>query len=353
MICKKLLALLLCPLTVLGVLTACAGKQNPATPATTKPDSVKTETPPAEPAEEAKVLKILTLGSSSSVDANHMLNLILGTEGVGAYEEVIVGTLYYSGCKLSQHVQFLKQNSPEYKLYLSSSKTLSSPPEIMEGVTMQAALQFDYWDIIFMQASGGELDSDETLTNGNIQTIQDYVKENKRNPLAYFGWHFTCISPVDPDLTSTYPYSPNPYLETNTAYNFDREACFAARAGRIGKFIFTDETFELIICSITAVQNACTSYLVEKDLYRDYTHSTDLARVMTSYVWYCRLMGIEKLEEVKLDAIPKQFLKSTANKSQDRVLTEAEKAIILESVNNALAHPLEITQSQHTEAPTA
>lgn len=340
---RKLLPFSLCVLLLPGAFSGCKAEPVPST----TPAPILESVPAEEPAEEAQVLKILTLGSSSSVDACHLLNLVLGTEGVGTYEEVVVGTLYYSGCKLSQHVQFLTQNSPEYKLYLSSSKTKDNPPEIIEGVTMQAALKHDYWDIIFMQASGGELDEDKTLTNGNIQTIQNYVNENKHNPLAYFGWHFTCVSPVDPELTQTYPYSPNPYQTNNEKYNFDREACFAARAGRVEKFIFTDETFKLQICSITAVQNACTSYLTEKDLYRDYTHSTDLARVMTSYVWYCRLMGVEKLEKINLDAIPKQFLKSTADKSRDRVLTEEEKLVILESVNNALANPLKITQSQY------
>lgn len=344
-ILKKLLIPFLCPALALSAFSACTAEPTP----TTVPSS--SETTPTEPAAEANVLKILTLGSSSSVDACHMLNLILGTEGIGDYEEVIVGTLYYSGCKLSQHVQFLTENSPKYQLYLSSSKTPGTPPEIMDAVTMQNALRFNYWDIIFMQANGSEMDSDETLTNGNIQTIQAYVNENKLNPLAYFGWHFTCISPTDPDLTSRYPYSPNPYQAVAEKYNHDREACFAARTGRLEKFIFADETFKLKICSITAVQNAATSYLTEKDLYRDYTHSTDLARVMTSYVWYCRLMGIDQLDAIKLDAIPKQFLKSTVDKSQDRVLTESEKAIILESVNNALANPLKITQSRYTEAP--
>lgn len=343
---KKLFSLMVCAALAVGMLAACGAESETV-------EETPTEPAPTEPAEEAKILKILTLGSSSSVDACHLLNLVLGTEGVGDYEEVVVGTLYHSGCKLSQHVKFLTENSPEYKLYLSSSKTMNNPPEIMEGVTMQAALQHNYWDIIFMQANGGEMDQDETLTNGNIQTIRDYVNQNKHNPLAYFGWHFTCIYPVDPELTATYPYSPNPYYTANEKYGFDREAAFAARAGRMEKFIMSDETYKLIICSITAVQNACTSYLTEKDLYRDYTHSTDLARVMTSYVWYCRLMGIEELSEIKLDAIPKQFLKSTADKTQDRVITEMEKKIILESVNNALKNPLTITPSQYTEAPTA
>lgn len=343
---KKLLTLGLCPLMVMGAFAACATEPAP----TTEPPA--TEPMPTEPAEEAKVLKVLTLGSSSTVDACHMLNRILAIQGVGQYDEVIVGTLYYSGCKLSQHIQFILQNSSEYRLYLSSSATPDQPPKILSGITMESALQHDYWDIIFLQSAGGELDNDVAFTSGYVQTIQNYVNQKKRNPLSYFGWHFTCIPPTDPDLMNMYPYSPNPYEKAYVQYNNDRTACFNARASRIKQFVFTDETIKLKICSITAVQNACTSYLEETDLYRDYTHSTDLARVMTAYVWYCRLMGIEKLEEVKLDSIPAQFLKSTQDKTQDRVLTDAEKAIILESVNNALAHPLEVTQSQYTQAPT-
>ena len=298
----------------------------------------------------AKTLKILTIGSSSSVDSCHMLNLILATQGIGVYEEVVVGTLYYSGCKLSRHVQFLTDNSPAYRLYLSSTKTPDHPPAVLKDMTMEAAVKYDAWDIIFLQANGGELDSDETLTNGNIRIILDYVNKNKRNPDAYFAWHFTCVSPADPDLIHAYPYTPNPYEAMNKKYNYDRTACYNARAERVGRLIFPDETFRLKICSITAMQNACTSYLTEKDLYRDYTHSTDLARVMTAYVWYCKLLGIDKLGEVKLDVIPKQFLKSAKDKTQDRLITEAEKLLILESVNNALARPLEITQSQYTKA---
>ena len=339
---RKLLSLCLCPLMLMGAFSACGNTAKPVE--TTQPI-------PTEPAEEAKVLKILTLGSSSTVDACHMLNMILGTEGTGDYEEVIVGTLYYSGCKLSQHVSFLSSNRPEYTLYLSSSATPHKPPETMEGTTMETALKFNYWDIIFLQAAGGDLDQESAFTNGNIQTIQDYVNKHKRNPLAYFGWHFTCIPPENQELLNKYPYTPNPYIATLDRYNNDRETCYKARAAMIEKFVFPDETIDLKVCSITAVMNACTSYLEETDLYRDYTHSSDLARVMTAYVWYCRLMGIEKLETVKLDTIPKQFLKSTPDKTQDRVITEAEKAIILESVNNALAHPLEITQSQYTQAP--
>ncbi len=335
---KKLLCLLLACVMSLSLFSACGAEKAPAT-----------EPAPTEPEEEAKVLKVLTLGSSSSVDSNHMINLVATAEG--AEQEILIGTLYYSGCKLPEHVKFLQQNAPEYRLYLSSTATPDQPPQIMDDVTMEMALRFDYWDIIVMQASSFETQNEECFTNGNIQIIQNYVNEKKLNPNAYFAWHFTGVPATDPDLQSQYPYSPNPYIDHMARYGNDRVKFFEPRVANIGKYIFTDETFKFVICSGTATMNASSSYLTEKDLIRDYTHATDLARVILSYMWYAKLAGIEEFAEIKLDAVPRAFLKSAQDKSKDRPITEDEKAIILESVNNALKDPLHITQSQYTEAP--
>ena len=350
---RKLLCLCLSVLLIVGCLSACSPEENtPATTSETEATTVPTTEPaPTEPEEEAKILKVLNLGNSASVDSNHMINLVAATEGIGQYEEIVIGSLYYSGCKLYQHVNFLKSNSPVYTLYISSTKTPDRPPETTDGMTMEMALRFDYWDIIVLQAGSSETNKESNLTNGNIQTIQNYVNEKKLNPLAYFAWHFTGAPASDPDLLNMYPYDPNPYIANMAEYNNDRLAYFAARAVNIEKYIFTDETIKLVICSGTAALNAYTSYMTEKELIRDYTHATDFTRVMLSYVWYAKLMGITEFEELKLDAIPKVFLKSTVEKTGPRVLTEEEKAIMLESVNNALKNPLEMTQSQYTEKP--
>ena len=45
------------------------------------------------------------------------------------------------------------------------------------------------------------------------------------------------------------------------------------------------------------------------------------------------------------------FISLTAVFGEDRVLTEHEQALVLESVNNALKNPLQITQSTFTERP--
>ena len=336
---KKLICLCLAMLLLLGCFTACGSNA----PEETTAPTVK------EPEGEGEVLRILTLGNSGTVDSCHLLNLVAAAEG---YEgELYVGTLYYSGCKLYQHVNFIKSGEKVYNLYLSSSTTPNQPPQILDAVSMQDALTFQYWDIIILQTTAGEGDDDVAFTDGRIQFIQNYVREQVKNPNFRFAFVHTGVSASDPELIAMYPYSPNGYAENYAKYNNDRLAYYMAFLDRLERFVYTDETFDFIIPTGAAVMNVWTSYMTEKDIHRDYTHTTDFGRVVQAYCYYCRVAGIEQLEEIKLDSIPKNFLKSAVDKSQDRPLTEMEKAIILESVNNALANPLEVTQSQYTTAP--
>lgn len=334
---KKFLSLFLAILMVLGMLAGC---QNGGSGETTEP--VSTEDPV-----EAKTLKVLTLGHSLAVDSGHMLALVAAAEG---YEHMTVATLYYSGCPLYKHVKYLTENAPEYNLYLSSTETPDAVPTIIQDVTMEQALRQDYWDIIIMQGGVFEIAEDKTYKNGDIQTIQNYVNENKLNPNAIFGWHMPWATPTNNTLRDMYPKENNSYYSNYEKYNDDRSAFYNAITKCVGDNIVTDSTFEILIPSGTAIENALSSYLEETDLHRDYAHATDLGRVIASYTWYCSLVGIDHLDEIKLDTIPKNFFKSLQEPT-DHVLTDMEKAIILESVNNALAKPLEMTQSQYTEAP--
>lgn len=351
---KKILSLILAALMLTGMLSGCGEKAPastaaPTAAATEAPTTVATEPLVTEPAQEAGVLKVLTLGHSLAVDSGHMLALIANAEG---YKEMKVATLYYSGCPLYKHVEFMNSGSTEYKLYLSSTENPNSPPEIMSDITMEAALRFDYWDIIVMQGGVFEIAEDGKYKDGNIQRIQEFVNKYKLNPNAIFAWNMAWAPPVDNTLRDQYPYENNTYYTSYLPYGDNRTNLYNAITKCVNDNILTDETFRFMIPSGTAMENALSSYLEETDLHRDYVHATDFARVMISYVWFCRLTGVDHLDEIKLDTIPKQFFKST-QELQDRVLTDMEKNIILEAVNNALANPLEMTQSQYTEAPAA
>jgi hypothetical protein len=301
----------------------------------TKPDMMQKQDP-----KDDDVLNILMIGNSYCYYYVEELYGMAEAAGI----EMLVCNAYYSGCPLSKHVKFLQNDSPEYILYVSSTETPDRPPEGMEGYTMYNALKFDYWDVIVMQSGGSEARDGVGLVNGNLQTIQKYVNENKKNPNAVFMWHQAWASATDPDLQR------ESGAKTYEQYDNDRRKMFAASMDGVRKFIVPDETFAAVIPAGTAVENAISSYLTEKDLLCDYAHAGDLGRLIAAYTYFCVLTGVEKLEEIKVDAIPKRFVK-TSVVAGDRVLTEDEKALILESVNNALANPLQVTESQYKDTP--
>ena len=341
---KRFLTLFLAMVFAVGLLAGCGSSTTEEPTQTTAAEVAE----PTQPGEEGKYMKILTLGNSGAVDCGHMLAYVAATEG---YENFKVATLYYSGCSLTQHVGFMSQNAAEYKLYVSSTEDPNNPPTIMNEVTMQQALRYDYWDIIIMQGSSWEIACQETTIESNIQALQKYARENCLNPYAKFVWHMGWVAPTDNALLDTYPYPENNvYYTRYLTFGNNRDNFYNAVVKCNQEKIVPNETFQYIIPTGTAMENALSSYFEEKDLHRDYYHATDLARVMVSYVWMCRLFGIEQLDELKVDHIPASLFKSTQG-TEDYVLTESDKAIILESVNNALKNPFTVTQSRYTTAP--
>jgi hypothetical protein len=295
-------------------------------------------------------LKVLSIGSSTDVDALHMLNLVAAAEGYDQ-QELLVGVLYYSGCKIAQHVDFLQNNKNAYALYISSTLTPDQPAARYPGYTMYDALKYEDWDIIFIHEDDCAAHKESVFANGNIRILMDYVNQHKRNPNAILGYHLPWVCPSDPELLAMYPKTPNAYVNYLAQYDNDRVKFYMAGVENAKKYALTDERFVYVVPSGTALHNAGTSYLPQTELHRDYYHASDLGRVLVAYTWYCTLTGLDHLDAVNLDAIPMAFLRSTADKTQDRVLTDAEKEIILEAVNNALKNPLEVTQSQITSAP--
>ena len=294
-------------------------------------------------------LKVLSIGNSTDVDALHMLNLVAAAEGYD--QELVVGVLYYSGCKIAQHVSFLQNDQNSYALYISSTLTPDQPATRYPGYTMYDALKYEDWDIIFIHEDECAAHKDSVYQNNNIQILVDYVNQHKLNPEAVLGYHIPWVCPSDPELLATYPKTPNAYVNYLAQFNNDRIQFYMAGVNNVSKYVLTDNRYVYLVPSGTAMHNAGTSYMPDTALHRDYYHASDLGRVLVAYTWYATLTGLDHLDAVQLDAIPMAFLRSTTDKTQDRVLTEAEKQIIVESVNNALKNPLEVTQSQFTTEP--
>ena len=349
---KRILSLILAMLLVLSLCACNSSAPQTSDPTESAAPGTSTDTPEATEPEapglpkNPETLKVLTLGHSLAVDANHMLALVAAAEG---YAGLTVGTLYYSGCPLYKHVDYLTNDSPEYDLYISNSAN-PAPPEIMNDVTMYQALRYDKWDVIIMQAGVFEIAVDDTYKAGYIQTIQEYCNQHKLNKDAVFGWNMTWVPPVDRELMAQYPHTPNVYESGYLTYGYNRATMYESVTKCIADNIMTDDTFVCMIPSGTVMENLLSSYMVEKDIHRDYAHASDYGRVATAYAWYCTLLGIDKIDEVKMDTIPTKYFRSLTG-LQDYVFSQAEKDLIVEAVNNALQNPLQMTQSQYTEAP--
>ena len=187
--------------------------------------------------------------------------------------------------------------------------------------------------------------------NGDIQVIMDYVLENDKNPatVPQFAWNMTWAYPVEDDGVGE--------VTTNTTdsfknyYNNDQMTMYEAITEAVRTKIVTNPDFEYLMPVGTAVQNARSSYLGDPDVNRDYSHLSDLGRVIAGYTWYSVLTG-KQIDKINLDAVPADLRYFKADKNAgDLVLTDALKAIILESVQNAVEKRFAVTQSQHTEKP--
>ena len=129
------------------------------------------------------------------------------------------------------------------------------------------------WDIVIMQGGVFEIAEKATYTNANIKTIQKYVQENCLNPNVKFAWHMTWVPPTDNTLRDQYPYPENnTYYSGYRAYGDDRSTMYKSVVNCVQNHIVTDETFQILIPSGTAIENALSSYLEETDLHHGHSH---------------------------------------------------------------------------------
>ena len=249
---KRTIAILLIMAISMSVLAACGSNAT-----TNIPETTAAATEPTQPGEEGKTLKVLTLGNSGAVDCGHMLALIANAEG---YENFKLATLYYSGCSLTMHVGFMSKNEAVYKLYLSSTEEPDKVPTIMNDVSMEQALRYDYWDIVVMQESSWDMaGGDRAGIRNNIQLLQKYVRDNCMNPNVKFVYNSNWAGPTDNSLRDTYPNPENNvYYTRYAAYGDDRSTLYNAIIQSVQNVIVPDDSFEYIIPAGTA--SPCSLY---------------------------------------------------------------------------------------------
>lgn len=323
----KILSLTLC-LASLMSLVACSGQ-----PAQSIPTTEATEATPIDnaPLFDGKTLKMLCITSSFGLNTTQLLYDVAMAEGA---TEVVIGRLYASGCTLEQHATNAAQNANAYR-YTKIGKN-GDTWQTMENVSMYQGLKDEEWDVIFMQQGAAWGGAPETYKD-YIDSIKAYVDENKKNPNARYIWNMTWAYQSDTDQSVYHTY-----------YGGDQMQMYQAIVSTTQEKIVPRTDFSAIIPSGTAIQNARTSYFGD-NLAKDTYHLNDLGAAIAAYGLYATLTGKE-LTEINLDLVAASARNGIegANRILEP-LTETDKLIIMESVNNAIQTPWSVTPSQYTE----
>lgn len=323
---KRAFALLL-SIATLFLLVAC---NNTVTP-------TETAAPPAtESPEEAEVLKIFTIGNSHSYDATQLLYEVFKAQN--PEQKVVIGTMYYSGCSIAEHVTFAKGDMPVYEYSVNSNGTWKR----FSDVTLKSGINAQAWDIVVIQeVYGGNATKFE---NDNRQFLVDYVNQHLTTP-HIFAWNMDIVCPTDeafyaPDHD---PQPPASFRANQTAiHGFDSVNDLRLTQQNVTKYIVPDETYSAIIPSGTVVMYAhIVDGWSQTDLYRDYIHVTDFGRLMVSYMWYAQLTG-DPVTEVNVDTVAANLRHRRAVALGDMEVTPEMKQTIIDAVNYSLEHPLEV-----------
>ena len=313
---KKIFTLILI-LTMIVSTCACGG--NPATADAQQGTQAPTEPavdPNYDPVNNDKTLKVLAIGNSFSNDTTHFLEDIARAEG---FETVLVGNLYIGGCSLQTHAQNVAGNLPAYRFYMNYDGEWVT----IEECSLDYALKNQDWDIITMQQASTWSGKPDTYEPYLTQLIE-YVNANKTNPNARLAWNMT------------WAYQSNFEKDMFAQYARNQDVMYYAITSTVQSTVMAHKEFSYIMPCGTAIQNARTSY-VGDTLTRDGYHMSELGRVITSYTWLATFLN-EPLTEINFTRV-----------SDTLVLTEQDKAMILEAVNNAIANPFQVTNSTYTE----
>ena len=309
---KKIFAFILCVMMVLSLLPAC--EKAPEAPETTTPA-------PTESPEEAEVLKIMILGSSRSVNTFQLLWEAFKDQMPD--QKVVLGIMYYSGCSISEHVDFVSNNKAAYNYYRNDNGKWV----ITDGVTMDVGLVDQAWDVILLQAGDGDLAN--KMNEVGRKYLTEYVDSVIETPHT-FWWHSTWFNSADPDLYPNRPYD----MTADKQIEQLTESNNAAK-----QYVLEDPMFEGRITSGTPMMYAIKELgIADKDLFRDHTHLSDYGCLLVAYAFYAQYTG-NAVTEINIDSIPAHLRHKSTQALGDMEITEEMKQNIIKTVEYTLENP--------------
>ncbi|MBR2080354.1 MAG: DUF4886 domain-containing protein, partial [Oscillospiraceae bacterium] len=283
------------------------------------------------PVEVPETMKLFVIGNSYGNDCSisYLWN-ILKELGV---KDLVVGTLYYSGCRYQQHVNFFLQDQAVYKYYKNTSGKLVTKTK----VTFDASIADEDWThIMVLHGTSGHKKDFAPIPWQDL--VLAYVR--KTHPNAYLGYDMTWPFRADGNHSKSMKAS----LDTN--YGGDRMKQWESMLETTKTFVDSDQRFKFVVPVGTAVMNAHSSFLGD-GIYRDATSHLNkgVGRYMATMLVACTLTGA-KPEQIKyapdLTKYPPEGVAADTPNLQETLVKVAKEA-----VTNALAKSREVTPSQY------
>lgn len=310
--------------------------------------------------EEGKDIKVLAITSSFGLNTTQLLYDVIMAEAEAqgiTLGEVTVARLYTSGCTLEKHItyapnksvyQYTKVTNDANDPYVLNNKltigkmTQLYPESTENGASLLTGLLDEEWDIIFMQQGARQAALLDTYTdaNGNdyITKLRDIMKPyvDEQCPDARFVWNMLWAFE---NGSQEYPF--------NTTFNSNQTAMYQANVDAVTKYVVPRTDYDRIIPTGTVLQNARTSAFGDT-LCKDSYHLDNRGGVVAAYGLYAVITG-QELTEINLNVVSSTATNGIAGTDFhfSEQLSEKHKLIILESINNALKKPFEVTASQY------
>lgn len=287
------------------------------------------------------VFRVLMIGQSHAQDTVWLLEKVLSAHMPD--QEFLVVDMYES-INIAQHIKNIKANAAVYDYCEGKDGVVT----VTNDVTVEYALEKYQWDLIAFNEATWPQTETTSFTNGNIQWLTDYIAAHAI-PGYKLAYNATWAQPVSAEVYAKNRRQPPEGFRENFLKKFDgdRLAHFDRICNNIKTYVETDEDYDIVFHSGTAIQYASETLGVAEgdptrkmDLYRDYTHLSDFGRLIVAYQWYAQIFGLEALTEVKVDMIADHLRATTREQAfGDLEITDVHKQIIIDSVNYALKNP--------------
>ncbi len=267
--------------------------------------------------EDDGVLKIIILGSSRSVNTFQLLYQAFKDQLPD--QEFVMGVMYYSGCSMTMHERFIKNDEAVYHYYRNDGGNWVITP----GMKMSQGLLAENWDVVLLQAGTGDLDNNMQLETRKF--LKSYVDEHVIDPYELW-WHSTWFNSTDPDLYK-------PPKTADDAAKVDQVAQLTETNEAAVKYVLNDPMFQGHITSGTPMLYALKGLgLQDKDLFRDHTHLSDFGCLLVAYSFYAQYTG-NPVTKINLDKIPVSLRHVEYQHLGDMEVTEEMKQIIIDTVD--------------------